>query len=259
VSRLTQGQLVLPIHPNPCHGVPVGAPLGPSPIVATAPAWPTSWAPMATSRPEPLGEVTRTLPGLVRSRDDRLQAGVAAAHPLRSLLDAHRPGAIFERLDSEIALARLEDSPTLERAPRPLPARPRGPAQVGPGPPPPPPHPHGPLTNLAQVLAELGPNLDRVTDVEPAAAEGGTSSLPRASGTSQSVGFRWAAQILARAHTRGKRHPHAMRILLRAWLRVMWACWPLALQLGLPPRHQCPRRSLEVDLVTHEPDLQRKR
>jgi hypothetical protein len=42
VSRLTQGQLVLPIHPNPCHGVPVEAPLGPSPIAATAPAWPTS-------------------------------------------------------------------------------------------------------------------------------------------------------------------------------------------------------------------------
>ncbi|MCI0635753.1 MAG: IS110 family transposase, partial [Actinobacteria bacterium] len=24
---------------------------------------------------------------------------------------------------------------------------------------------------------------------------------------------------------RGKRHPHAIRILMRAWLRVMWACW----------------------------------
>lgn len=23
----------------------------------------------------------------------------------------------------------------------------------------------------------------------------------------------------------GKRHPHAIRILVRAWLRVMWACW----------------------------------
>ena len=24
---------------------------------------------------------------------------------------------------------------------------------------------------------------------------------------------------------RGKRHPHAIRILMRSWLRVMWACW----------------------------------
>ena len=23
----------------------------------------------------------------------------------------------------------------------------------------------------------------------------------------------------------GKHHPHAIRILARAWLRVMWACW----------------------------------
>jgi hypothetical protein len=73
---------VVPIHPNPCHGVPVEAPLGPSPIAATAPAWPTSCASTATGRLEPLGEVTRTLQALVRSRDDRLQAGVAATHPL---------------------------------------------------------------------------------------------------------------------------------------------------------------------------------
>lgn len=35
----------------------------------------------------------------------------------------------------------------------------------------------------------------------------------------------WAAQLYANARKRGKRHPHAIRILSRAWLRVMWACW----------------------------------
>lgn len=35
----------------------------------------------------------------------------------------------------------------------------------------------------------------------------------------------WAAKLYADARRRGKRHPHAVRILMRAWLRVMWSCW----------------------------------
>jgi hypothetical protein len=35
----------------------------------------------------------------------------------------------------------------------------------------------------------------------------------------------WAAKLYAAARRRGKHHPHAIRILARAWLRVMWACW----------------------------------
>jgi hypothetical protein len=31
--------------------------------------------------------------------------------------------------------------------------------------------------------------------------------------------------MYADARRRGKHHPHAIRILARAWLRVMWACW----------------------------------
>ena len=27
------------------------------------------------------------------------------------------------------------------------------------------------------------------------------------------------------ARARGKRNPHATRIVARAWLRVIWACW----------------------------------
>lgn len=35
----------------------------------------------------------------------------------------------------------------------------------------------------------------------------------------------WAADIYTRARARGARHPHAVRILARAWCRVIWRCW----------------------------------
>jgi len=102
--------------------------------------------------------------------------------------------------------------------------------------------------NLAQVVAEVGPILDRAVDVEHACAEAGAAPVTKASGKSSAVNFRWAvntgarqalaifadnsrhsspwaAQLYADARARGKRHPHAIRILMRAWLRVMWACW----------------------------------
>ncbi|WP_152186854.1 transposase, partial [Segeticoccus rhizosphaerae] len=35
----------------------------------------------------------------------------------------------------------------------------------------------------------------------------------------------WAAKLYNDAITRGKDHPHATRILARAWLGVIWRCW----------------------------------
>ena len=35
----------------------------------------------------------------------------------------------------------------------------------------------------------------------------------------------WAAQIYDNARASGKDHPHAIRILARAWIRVIWPCW----------------------------------
>ena len=35
----------------------------------------------------------------------------------------------------------------------------------------------------------------------------------------------WAAALYQRAKARGCDHPHAMRIVARAWCRVLWACW----------------------------------
>jgi len=99
----------------------------------------------------------------------------------------------------------------------------------------------------AQLLAELAPVLDHATSAEHA-AEAGATPVTRASGKTSSVHFRlaanrrarqalhifadnsrhscpWAATLYANARARGKRHPQAIRILGRAWLRVIWICW----------------------------------
>jgi transposase len=35
----------------------------------------------------------------------------------------------------------------------------------------------------------------------------------------------WAADIYHRARARGHDHPHAVRVLARAWTYVIWRCW----------------------------------
>ena len=35
----------------------------------------------------------------------------------------------------------------------------------------------------------------------------------------------WAADLYNRARARGHDHPHAVRILARAWLHIIWHCW----------------------------------
>jgi transposase len=102
--------------------------------------------------------------------------------------------------------------------------------------------------NLGQIIGELGPILERAQSCEQLIAEAGVVPVTRASGKSHTVAFRfaanrrvrqalttfadnsrhgseWAAKIYNDARDRKKRHPHATRIVARAWLRVMWACW----------------------------------
>jgi hypothetical protein len=52
--------------------------------------------------------------------------------------------------------------------------------------------------NLAQVVAEAGPILDRAGDVEQASAECGAAPVTRASRKGRTVTFRWAASTQAR-------------------------------------------------------------
>ena len=102
--------------------------------------------------------------------------------------------------------------------------------------------------NAAQIYAELGSVRARFANVEALAAEAGVCPVTRQSGKSHCVAFRWAcntrlrlalttfadnsrhaspwaADLYQRARARGASHPHAIRILARAWLRVLWRCW----------------------------------
>lgn len=102
--------------------------------------------------------------------------------------------------------------------------------------------------SLAQLIAEIGPLLERCDNPEQVAAMCGAAPVTRASGRSRTVGFRyaankparvaitgfadnsrhssaWAGDSYRRARARGARHPHAVRIIARGWIRVIWACW----------------------------------
>jgi transposase len=102
--------------------------------------------------------------------------------------------------------------------------------------------------NAAQILVEIGDVRQRLTSADQLAAEAGVAPVTRQSGKSRSVVFRWAcnhrlrraittwadnsrhaskgaASIYAAARARGRRHPHAIRIVARAWVRVLWKMW----------------------------------
>lgn len=100
----------------------------------------------------------------------------------------------------------------------------------------------------AQILAELGDVRERFPTEEQLAAEAGVCPVTHASGKSRGVVFRWAcnknlrgaitcfadnsrhasawaANIYTKARARGCKHAHAVRILARAWIRVLWRAW----------------------------------
>lgn len=100
----------------------------------------------------------------------------------------------------------------------------------------------------AQILAELGSVRERFDSADRLAAVAGVCPVTKESGKSRFVAFRWAcnhrlraaitcladnsrhasawaANIYDNARSRGCDHPHAIRILARAWLRVIWRAW----------------------------------
>jgi transposase len=102
--------------------------------------------------------------------------------------------------------------------------------------------------NAAQILAEWGDAREAFDHPDAIAALAGITPVTRASGKQRGVSFRWAcnkrlrvavttfadnsrhsspwaAGIYQRARADGKDHPHATRILARAWVRVIWRCW----------------------------------
>jgi transposase len=105
---------------------------------------------------------------------------------------------------------------------------------------------HG--VRAASLLAEIGDARQRFPDAESLMALAGAAPVTRASGKHRVVAFRWACDkklraavidfaddsrraspwasaIYKRSIAKGHTHPHAVRILARAWLRVIWRCW----------------------------------
>ena len=124
----------------------------------------------------------------------------------------------------------------------------------------------------AQILAELGDVRARFPSEHQLAAEAGVAPVTYQSGKSRGVGWRWAcnkrlraaltcmadnsrhqspwaADVYRRARARGCDHPHAIRILARAWARVLWRAWTNR-ELYDPVQHAAARPSLSLASTT---------
>jgi transposase len=100
----------------------------------------------------------------------------------------------------------------------------------------------------ARLLAEIGDCRAKFPTPESLTCLAGAAPSTRQSGRLRTVGFRWAcdkqlrdavvdfaadsrranpwaADLYNRARTRGHDHAHAVRILARAWLHIIWHCW----------------------------------
>jgi transposase len=104
------------------------------------------------------------------------------------------------------------------------------------------------VVTAAELLAEIGDNRARHATSASLEAIAGQSPVARESGKKKVACFRWAcnknlraaigvladssrhhnpwaADIYQRARNRGHDHPHAIRILGRAWTRIIWRLW----------------------------------
>ncbi len=120
-------------------------------------------------------------------------------------------------------------------------------------------HPDGPIfrslfrdpksvVTAAELAAEIGDRRERYDSRARLEARAGQSPVAIESGKKKVAGFRWACNktlrdavavladasrkhnpwandIYQRARARGHDHPHAIRILGRAWLRIIWRLW----------------------------------
>ena len=108
--------------------------------------------------------------------------------------------------------------------------------------------PRSGTVRAARLLAEIGDARGRFPTPDSLACLAGVAPSTRQSGKVKSVLFRWgadkqlrdalcdfaadsrhghawAAHLYDQAIARGHDHPHAVRILARAWVGVIWRCW----------------------------------
>ncbi len=121
-----------------------------------------------------------------------------------------------------------------------------------------------------RLLAEIGDARGRFPTADSLACLAGVAPATRQSGKMKAVTFRWgantelrdavcdfagdsrydnpwAADLYARAIARGHDHPHAVRILGRAWVHIIWRCWHDNVPYD-PTKH----RALQALLATTE-------
>lgn len=129
--------------------------------------------------------------------------------------------------------------------------------------------PRSGTVRAARLLAEIGDCRARFPDPEALICLAGAAPSTRRSGKHQAITFRWAvnhelrdavcdfaadsrksnpwaAHLYSQAIARGKNHPHAVRILARAWLYVIWHCWQDHTTYD-PARHGALQRLLNQD------------
>lgn len=122
----------------------------------------------------------------------------------------------------------------------------------------------------AQILAELGSVREPFDSDAQLAAEAGVAPVTYQSGKSKSVTFRWACNhrlraaltcladnsshasawanhLYTAARTHGCDHPHAIRILARAWVRILWRVWT-----DRKPYEPAQHRAAQLVLITAE-------
>lgn len=123
----------------------------------------------------------------------------------------------------------------------------------------------------ARLLAEIGDARGRFPTPEALACLAGVAPSTRQSGKVKAVTFRWSADkqlrdalcdfagdcrraspwaedLYQRARARGHDHPHAVRILARAWANVIWRCWQDGVPYD-PARHNALQRVLNQHLT----------
>src|SRR5271166_2572293 len=130
--------------------------------------------------------------------------------------------------------------------------------------------PRSGTVRAARLLAEIGDCRARFPTPEALMCLAGVAPSTRQSGKIRTVGFRWscdkqlrdavcdfandsrqanpwAADLYNRARARKHDHPHATRILARAWLYVIWHCWQT--NTAYDPAHH---RALQALLKQHQ-------
>lgn len=129
--------------------------------------------------------------------------------------------------------------------------------------------PRSGTVRAARLLAEIGDARGRFPTPASLACLAGVAPSTRQSGKVTVVAFRWAvdkqlrdavcdfagdsrhanpwaADLYRRARGRGCDHPHAVRILARAWLDIIWKCWTTGTAYD-PARHRALQRILNQD------------